>query len=430
MSISVTCVSTHRVLLSTAFYLARRPVVDRSLDLAAWELLFFDAGVDPAGTDEPLAAAPSVIADVCEYGLGRVLGDAQGVLYVDGAALSGDMFGFLPPDRLVFVLDAAQAAAPGIAQRILELRGRGFRFALAVRDADVRAEAQLSLFDGVRIDVSGMDRARLAPLCRTYAAAGKRLLAECVNSRQAHALCVELGVDYFQGTFFAAPQAGPHQPLAPMAAAIAQLMSLIASDADSAEIEHRLKSDVALGLCVLRMANAPAFGHHRIESLRQALMVVGRDQLQRWLQLMLYADAARRQAQALPLLAMAAGRARLMELVAQKLKPGNRGIADSAFTVGLMSLMDALFSRPLPALLDEMPVSEDVATALIARAGYLGQLLALATATEWSGGMPVRLPSLLAELKLDSHTLYGLQLAAFEWSDEVVRHARSLPATP
>lgn len=425
MNISVTFNSTHHVLLASQFFLARRPVMDRRQDLVAHEILFCapQTGAN-ALTPDALPASVPVIADVCEHGLSRVIGDLRGILYIDAAALMSDIFDSLPADRLIFELSAAEELAPDVLARLQERVRSGFHFALVAERGSRAAHQLLPFVEGVRVDASGPLDAEIMALCHTFKAAGKRLLAEHVDTPLVFQRCLDLGFDFFQGYFFTVPTMQPGRTLTASQLAISELMGMIDSDADSAEIEHRLKTDVTLGLKLLRMANVPAFGGHRIDSLRQALMVLGRNQLQRWLQLMLYADAATEGRAVLPLLALAANRGRLVELLAQKLRPGNRGIADTGFTVGIMSLMDTLFSMPMEDILEQMPVVDEVADALLVREGYLGKLLSLAVYAEWANKNDVQLQLLLQDLKLSFQDLYALQLAAFEWSDEVARHAR------
>ncbi|MFD2272253.1 EAL and HDOD domain-containing protein [Undibacterium arcticum] len=136
--------------------------------------------------------------------------------------------------------------------------------------------------------------------------------------------------------------------------AILQLMALINSDADNHAIELSIKQDVSLGLNLLRLVNTPAAGgHQRIASIKQALLLMGRRQLQRWLQILLYTKSGKGTHMPSPLLLLATTRGRMLELIAQKTRPGNRNIADTAFTVGIMSLMDALFSLPLNDILEK-----------------------------------------------------------------------------
>jgi hypothetical protein len=141
---------------------------------------------------------------------------------------------------------------------------------------------------------------------------------------------------------------------------------LVTSDADNHEIERAIKRDVSLALNLLRLVNTPAVGaRQRIDSLSQAVTILGRRQLQRWLQIMLYAEPSKRGHSMTPLLMLATTRGRLLELLAGKLRPSQRESADIAFTVGIMSLMDTLFGISMAEILEQIPVSDDVRNALL-----------------------------------------------------------------
>lgn len=427
MSINVTFNSAHRIPLASEFFMARRPVVDREQNLVAHELLFCEIrtgvaapGIDAPGDDEQPAAA-SVIADVCQHGMSRVVGGLFGILYIDVHALMSDIFQYLPPENVVLEIAEMPDATPAILERLTVLTQAGFRFALALNDDNRDVAKLLPLIEGVRFDITGKSRAELSHFCSTFQPHQKKLLAEKVDTLEQFQTCFTLGFDFFQGYYFIKPQVFGGKNLSPSQLAITDLMALVASDADSAVIEDTIKGDVALGLNLLRLVNTPAISVHRIDSLRQALMVLGRDQLQRWLQILLCATPGMQRPGMAPLLAQATMRGRLMELIAQKLKPGNRSIADTAFTVGIMSLMDALFSMPMDGILQQVPVSDEVSDALLHRQGYFGQLLSLVEYTEWRKKTDTLLLQAIRDMKLSYSDLYMLQLAAFEWADHVTR---------
>ncbi|WP_151637603.1 EAL and HDOD domain-containing protein [Noviherbaspirillum aerium] len=423
MSISVTFSSTHRIAMASDFYMARRPVVDRSRKLIAHELLFRQAGVPNAaacaGSAGELMASASVIADVIQYGMTRVLGDLPGILHIDSAALTSDFFSFLPADQVTLVLTDTPHASAAMREQLGSLRQRGFRFALAVSGQTQGIAELLDLVDGVRIDITGRSTEELSRFRASFRLHHKTMLAERVDTLEQYDLCANLGFDAFQGYFFTEARMQDGATLSPTQAAIMELLDLLASDAEDAAIEHRIKADIALGLNLLRLVNTPAISMHRIESLRQALMVLGRNQLQRWLQVLLYADRGTMNAGAEVLARQATTRGRLMELLAQKTRPGNRSLADTAFTIGIMSLMDTLFSMPMPELLEQIPVADEVSAALLGREGYFGRLLDTAEHTEWRESSEVPLGALLGELQVSCKDLYLMQLLAFEWSDQV-----------
>lgn len=93
---------------------------------------------------------------------------------------------------------------------------------------------------------------------------------------------------------------------------------------------------------------------------------------------MLYAEPCKKGQSMTPLLIMATGRGRLLELLAQRLRPDQPQMADTAFTVGIMSLMDALFAMPMEEFLQQIAVVDEVADALLHRKGFYGELLHLA----------------------------------------------------
>jgi EAL and modified HD-GYP domain-containing signal transduction protein len=274
------------------------------------------------------------------------------------------------------------------------------------------------------MDLRAMPIVSLLSLAPRVREAGKKLVAEKVETREEYKTCLDLGFDYFQGYYFARPSVIGGRKLSPSQMAVLELLQLVTSDADNADIERAVKREVSLALNLLRMVNTPAVGlRQRVESLSQALVILGRRQLQRWLQIMLYAEPASRGHSMSPLLMLATTRARLMELLAQRLRPGQRNVAEIAFTVGIMSLMDALFAMPMADIVEQIPVIDEVSGALLKRSGFFGELLRLAESIErMEEGEDLVTPA-LRELAISGDDLVELEMSAFEWSDNVVRYS-------
>jgi c-di-GMP-related signal transduction protein len=109
------------------------------------------------------------------------------------------------------------------------------------------------------------------------------------------------------------------------------------------QIESESKRHPELIFNLLSIANSVAYGTgKKVTSLKQCLVILGRRQLQRWVQLLLYAVPHHDMAEN-PLLHTAATRARLMELLAQRGTQANSEAQDRAFMVGILSLLDVLW---------------------------------------------------------------------------------------
>jgi EAL and modified HD-GYP domain-containing signal transduction protein len=111
--------------------------------------------------------------------------------------------------------------------------------------------------------------------------------------------------------------------------------------------------------------------------VRHAITLLGRRQLQRWLQLLLFSQGAHVDLAHNPLLQLAALRGRFMELLAEKLHPGQRELRDPAFITGLMSVVPAALGMSMTDVLAQIAVGNDVRLALTHREGTLGSLFAL-----------------------------------------------------
>jgi EAL and modified HD-GYP domain-containing signal transduction protein len=407
------------------FYLGRQPVIDRQQALFGYELLFRSAARGPATFASGLCATAAVIAHTAQLGLDKVLGDATGFINVDAEVINSDIFAFLPRERVVLELVGTVQASDDLMARLGQLARHGFRFCAAGIAADTpNVQRLLPLVDFVKIDVNDMPQSTLARLAPQWRTAGKRLIAEKVETREDYKLCMDLGFDYFQGYHFAKPAVIGGRKLSPSQLAVMDLMNMVMSDAENSVIERAVKKDPSLALNLLRLVNTPAVGaRQRIDSIGQALMLLGRRQLQRWLQILLYADPGARGHTLSPLLMLATTRARLMELLAQRLRPGQRNVAEIAFTVGIMSLMDVLFEVRMVDLMEQIPMIDEVSEALLHRTNFFGELLKLAESIERMDDVATHVTPALASLVLSSDDLLELEVAAFEWSDSVVRYA-------
>jgi len=408
------------------FFLARQPIVDRNENLVAYELLFRRVGPGPTNTADDSRGAVSIIAHLSELGIENVIGISRGFFNVDFTVLMHDLVKFLPCQKVVLEIPQTIKITPELVQRVSEMVHLGYTFALDdVITYSEYIKPLLPLIEIVKINTSLMTRTDLVVLVGKFRQTKKLLVAEKVETIEQFRNYMDLGFDYYQGYYFAKPAILSGKKLAPSHSAITQLLMLVGKDADNAEIEHSLKKEVSLCLSLLRLVNAAGMGVTKnIHSLSEALVVLGRRQLERWLQIQLYIGPDAIPYASSPLLSLATTRGKLLELVAQKLKPTNKTIADTAFTVGILSLLDSLFGQSMKKILEEIGFGEDVSDALLYRTGFYGDLLKLSEYIEKPGETSPLLPPLLLKLELQVEELYPLQLEAFEWSNNLLPFVR------
>jgi EAL and modified HD-GYP domain-containing signal transduction protein len=195
------------------------------------------------------------------------------------------------------------------------------------------------------------------------------------------------------------------------------LLALLARDADSRELELQLKQDPALSYHLLKLVNSAAFSCGTpITSFGQAISRIGRRQLQRWLQLLLYA----RQQPDGPLnllLPLAAMRGAALEALCKRDGAGHdeRDECDLVFMTGVFSLLDRLFHMPMDEVLRDLRLPAHVEAALLHREGRLGQRLRLLDTSRPQ-------PEALAAAAIDSAAWWQSQLHAYHWAIQVARN--------
>lgn len=200
-----------------------------------------------------------------------------------------------------------------------------------------------------------------------------------------------------------------------------RLLQLVATDAETREIEAIFRQDPVLAYHLLRLVNSYGVGVGRhISSFSQAILILGRQQLKRWLNLMLFA-ASRDDHRSAMLLARVAVRARTLELLARAAGQ-DRAFQDLAFMAGMFSLLGILFGLPLPDILSPLKLNESLSKAVLEHAGVLGRLLQAVESVENADG--AALTRLIGDFGLSIADYIPLSVEAHLWMLGVIHEKK------
>jgi len=394
------------------FFLARQPIFDRNLHMHAYELLFRDSPLNAnSGALDDDATTAQVISNAAEVGFERLTRGHPAFINLPQRFLEEPELIPLAPEHAVLeILETVEINDRAIAG-IEALRARGFTLALDDFVTGHAFDRILDLVDIVKLDVLALPKAEWPAAVQRLRGHGCRLLAEKVESREAFDRLRELGVDYFQGYFFAQPRVIRGRQLQPAQVNLVHALARL-NDPDSTveEIHELVSRDVALGVKALTLVNSAANAlNRRVESIREAIVYLGRDRIRRWVSLFVLASADSKIDERMTL---ALQRARLCELIAHH---GGREDPDACFTVGLFSMLDTLLDTPLPEIIRHMSLSDEMAAALLSERGGSGAVLACARRLE-SGDT-----AQLGCLGLAAEDLGELLTEAICWTDDSLR---------
>jgi EAL and modified HD-GYP domain-containing signal transduction protein len=339
---------------------ARQPVYDPTLKVVAYELLV--EGGDGA---------------VSELGLNIVAGHPAYIPVTRSFLLEG-FAQALPADRVVLAVSPDLQLDRAALDAIRELVADGYRLALMDYEPDGVLEPLLPLAHVVGLNVAGRDRGALRAELAHLRERGVRRLARGVEHHDELELCIALGFDLLQGYFICQPRVVSEPGLKVMSVNRVRLLARLQDDdVDFDELQEIIGRDVALSYNLLRFINSAFFSlPRRVESIRDALVLLGAVNVRKWATLMALAEA---QDKPRELVVTGLVRARMCELLAGVY--AHRDV-EGAFTTGLFSVVDALTDRSMVELLGELPLSREIIAALLNYDGAKGRILRAAVAYE------------------------------------------------
>ncbi len=355
-------------------YVARQAVYDRDLNVVAYELLFRETAVARAAAvdDDERATGEAALTAVADIGLDVLVGSRRALVNVSRSFLLGEQVLALPPERVGLEVLETVEADDAVVRRVRELAVQGYEIVLDDYVAGDGTRPLLDVAATVKLDVCGRDPDEIAASVAALRAYPVRLVAEKLESREAFEACRELGFDWFQGYVFGVPQTMTGRRIRAQRLTVLGLLNALARpDVTVEELEAVIVQDVGLSLTLLRYMNSAAVGLvRRISSIRDAIVFLGTDTIRSFAYLVSLTAHSRQPAE---LARIGMVRAKMMEVLARGLGVGD---AATSFTVGLLSVADALLAVPMDVLLEELDELDDrVVRALADRDGELGRHL-------------------------------------------------------
>lgn len=395
-------------------FLVREPLLDPKQRVVGYELTWQQSSLEPF-TAQDLEELVGFVASQVNGDDGTwLLRDKTLFLQAVPAMLSTDALYNMPPEHTVLSIKTSELANPSTLQAVQALRAGGV--GILLREADLaRIGNRLpTIASYVEVRFSGAD---VASQARSYALLKQstvRMVGRPVTTWADFDACAALGLDAFVGKLHLTPRPGADtKGMNPAQTIIMQLMQMVKQEADIQQIEAVLKRDATLSYKLLRFINSAGFGAGReVQSLRQALALLGYTPLYRWLTLLL--ATASSSGYSPVLLETAVVRGRLAELLGQAAL--GKSEAENIFVAGMFSLLDRLLGIPMQEVLEAIQLSDDVVAALLTRGGKYGPYLALAEACELNSAL---VASLAASLNLTPLDVNKAHLSALCWAQNL-----------
>ena len=346
-----------------SIFFTKQPILDAKRSIWGYELLGGEMkeGIYEVFPQQESAASLSSstylsLQEAMERGKKIMIG------FDEASVLTGVPHALPPSFGVVRVLPGA-THANGLDVALHGLRREGYQTVIEILPgkpppADICSQADIFAFD---LGAAPLQQATLDQL-RKYQAL---MLARGLKTGEQFQATKEMGVALFQGSFFKEPECVPGRKLGSNEIARLNLFRLIETDdPDLKAIAAAIRSDVAISFRLLSYLNSAFFGfRHNIQSIDQAMLLLGWVKLKGWLRAVLLVDMAGKDEVPQELAALSLQRGKFLELLATVcdywgFNPG------TLFLLGLFSLMDAVLGMPMENVVELLPLEAKLKAAL------------------------------------------------------------------
>ncbi len=396
--------------------LARQPIFDGNMKVVAYELLCRNSDLKFISTSDGDAASSQVLLNAfTELSIDEVVGSHKAYVNFTRALLTSP-----PPfgkQKLVIEVLEGQTIDAAMLYSLQQLREQGYTIALDDFELSSDTEGLVPYADIVKLDVLALSPEKLSEHVRHLKSFGLTLIAEKVETYEMFEKCKTMGFDLFQGYFLAKPRVISGRKISENKQSVLQLLSALHDpDIPLDQVERMIARDTLLSFKLLRLVNSAAFGLSRnVDSLRQAIMLLGLTKLRNWVNLLALSNLSGKPHE---LSITALTRARMCELIASKIYQRSR--PDSYFTVGLLSTLDAFLDTPLEELLRNLSLSDALNQAMLSHSGPEGQVLEIVQLHEQGHWQDIDWEH-LTKLGINPEDLADIYIDALRWVAETMQ---------
>jgi len=360
--------------------LGRQSVSNDKYEIFAYDILYRSDSSDVNSTDLGFSAS-SVATVLNDFGSENVIGTYKGFIRVDTQFLSEDIIYSISKEQFVLMILQSSLLDEELPQKLNDLTLEGYTFGL--NDAVVNEESIgaivsfIDYVDSVKIDVLNSESETVDKLIKILKLKEKTIIASKVETDELYEEYKAKGVDYFQGFYIKRPNIIETTSFNASQEQVLEIWNLLQNDAETRKIVKSFENNHALTLKLMQFINSSFFSFRtKISSINQIINLLGRTALSNWLLLFMLSGKNKNAPSNHPLLLMVINRTEIMTGLLKLVKPeALQSDRDTAYLVGMLSLIHLLFEIEHREFLHKLRVTDEVEEAMFEAKGFFGQLL-------------------------------------------------------
>ena len=400
-------------------FVARQPIFNINQDVVAYELLHRKNDVNSfsPGMDGDKATSDVLINGLMLIGLDTLIGEKKAFInFTERLLLERVPLLFSNKLLVVEILENIEPTQE-VVEVCRELKSMGYIIALDDFVFEPKYQPLIDVADIIKVDFLSTPRAERGDIISRIGSRSIRFLAEKVETQQDFEEAVRLGYTYFQGYFFSKPVVMKGKDVSNTNISHLQLFEeLNKKEPDFNVLSIMIERDVSMAYKLLKYINSKGqYLMSRIYSIKHGLMILGIKEIKKWVVLITMRGLGESKPDIIIRTCMM--RAKLCEQLTSA--AAIQMHSAEAFIMGMFSMMDRLTDRPLDEVLMEIPISDNIKSALLGESGIMKRLLDLALAYERGQWDVVH--DFAAAMGIKSEVILRLYVNALNWVEEIYK---------
>lgn len=361
-------------------YIVKQPIHDRNNNLFAYEVLYRENTdqISRPNTDDTTAA--NTIAGMLPLLWDTDFFEGQNAcITFTEPLLKQDIPSIFGPEQLIMQISYEMLLDSQAMEMLREYKRAGYRIALMEFQFSPRYIKLLDEVDYIKLNMAVPSTINES-VAEIASQLGIQIIGYNVDSKISYDYAMALNVDYVQGQYIGTMVPERVENVEHLQSNFFQLMAAVtAREPDMDRIEELISRDVTLTYALLKLVNSAYFGfRNKIQSVHQAMVVLGVNQLRQWIYLLSFRKDENAPEEFIKLSFMRGQFCQELFDHAQNMPI----VKSEAYLLGMLSTMDYILGVPMSEALAQLSISDDIKLALLTQEGRCGTLYRMVLAYE------------------------------------------------
>lgn len=400
-------------------YTARQPIFDSLKRVQGYELLYREDEKNrfPSNVSSEIATSKLLLNTFFDTDIEKFTNGKLTFINFSIQTLKDNFIELIPNKNIIIEILETIEPNDETYTILRTMFHKGYRFALDDFEYNPKWDRFLPFIKIIKFDIMNTPLSTLPETISLIKNLRPKMifLAEKVETYEEFNEAKKIGCKLFQGYFFAKPEMIINKTIEPTNIILMQLYKeMTKTEINFNKVCSYIEKDLSIAYKLLKYVNNSGIFHNKREimSIKDAIVYMGERLVKKFVFLIITSELSINKPAAL--MKTALQRAKFCELLA--VNSYLKEYADSAFLIGLFSVLDAILDRNMDDIMKELPLDKEIKRALVEKIGVYSCFIKVSESYEVGNWDTINL--VIEQMGITESKTSKLYIESIDWSDK------------